>query len=99
MAKVDQSSGSCCTMRKPHERRSMVAGSPPPQESSPRKGRAADMKRIVPLVLGASLMLPGAAMAQGSGCTSQDQTYGVQDCQAASDAAQAVSTTSTTSTV
>lgn len=40
------------------------------------------MKRLLALVVTASLALPGVAAAQGSnGCSSQNQTYGSQDCQ------------------
>lgn len=55
------------------------------------------MKKIVPLVVGASLLVPGAAMADGTQCSSQGQTYGSQSCQATSNALQSTATTSTAS--
>ena len=40
------------------------------------------MKRLLTVVVTASLAAPGGALAQGSnGCSSQNQTYGSQDCQ------------------
>jgi hypothetical protein len=59
------------------------------------------MKRFVPLVVAASLAVPGTALASGgSGCNSQAQTYGGQTCQAVSNvtAAQTTATTSPAST-
>ena len=40
------------------------------------------MKRLLTLVVTVCLALPGVALAKGSnGCSSQNQTYGSQDCQ------------------
>lgn len=54
------------------------------------------MRGIVPIVVTASLAWPGAALAEGSnGCSSQNQTYGSQDCQVINNNASRTTATAT----
>lgn len=58
------------------------------------------MKRILPLIIGAMLVWPGAALAQSGSCSSSNQTYGSQTCQVAQNVATSnTSTTASSSTL
>ena len=56
------------------------------------------MRRFVPLVVSAVFALPSTALAQGSNCSSQNQTYGSQDCQVISIHQSRTTGTTTTNT-